>query len=187
VPALPFVADLLGWTKPKSGKPSQPNMADGSSKTSVAIATELLDALAITQQVEHVGQTAGRRLEKAVEQHLSDVLPQTISQVLRRVSRRAPITRFSQYEHLETLEGLIESDDTMTLKASIGTDYVIKPDVTALGSGAKREARGGDSHPSPSWTTPSHHPGDRGAPTDPARVACKGDRGGRCPLPRGPR
>jgi hypothetical protein len=130
VPALPFVADLLGWTKPKPGKPSKPNMADGSSKTSVAIATELLDALAITQQVEHVGQTAGRRLEEAVEQHLSDVLPETISQVPRRVSRRAPITRYSQYEHLETLERLIESDDTMTLKASIGTDYVIKPDVT---------------------------------------------------------
>jgi NgoMIV restriction enzyme len=130
VPALPFVADLLGWTKATSRKPSKPNMADGSSKTSVAIATELLNAMAITHHLDHVGQTAGMQLEEAVEQHLAGVLPGAIVQAPPLVSRRAPITDFSQYEHLALLEKLIEADETMTLRASIGTDYVIKPDVT---------------------------------------------------------
>lgn len=105
-------------------------MADGSSKTSVAIATELLDVLGITSQAVHVGQTAGKQLEEAVERHLARALPKRIAHVRREVSRRAPVTDFAQYEHLALLEQLIKDDSTQTLKASIGTDYVIKPDVT---------------------------------------------------------
>lgn len=105
-------------------------MADRSNKVSVAIASELLDALQITQQIEHVGQTAGRLLEEAVERHLAEALSGAATSTPARVSRRPPITRFSQYAHLEALQGLIDADETMTLKASIGTDYVIKPDVT---------------------------------------------------------
>jgi hypothetical protein len=130
VPALPFVHDLLSWTKPKSGKASKPNMADGSSPTSVAIASELLNALRITRKVEHVGQTAGKKLEVAVEKHLAEVLPPEIAHSPLTVSRRPPITEFSQYEHLALLEELIQADSTRTLRASIGTDYVIEPDVT---------------------------------------------------------
>jgi hypothetical protein len=130
VPALPLVRDLLGWTKPKSGKSSKPNMADGNSTTSVAIAAELLNVLRITRKVEHVGQTAGKKLEVAVERHLAEVLPPEIAHAPLTVSRRPPITEFSQYAHLAMLEELIQADSTRTLKASIGTDYVIKPDVT---------------------------------------------------------
>jgi hypothetical protein len=130
VPALPFVHDLLGWTNPKPGKASKPNMADGSSPTSVAIAAELLNALRITHKIEHVGQTAGKELEVAIEKHLAEALPTEIAHAPLAVSRRPPITEFSQYEHLALLEELIQADSTRTLKASIGTDYVIKPDVT---------------------------------------------------------
>jgi hypothetical protein len=130
VPALPFVADLLGWTKPTSRSPSKPNMADGSSTTSVAIAGEVLNALGVTHEIPHVGQTAGKRLEEEVERHLSEALPGAIGKAPLTVSRRAPITKFSQYEHLAQLKRLIKADRTMTLRASIGTDYVIKPDVT---------------------------------------------------------
>jgi hypothetical protein len=105
-------------------------MADGGSKTSVAIAGEVLNALEITHRLPHVGQTAGTLLEEAVERHLSEALPRTIGKAPVRVSRGAPITRYSQYEHLAQLKRLIKADKTMTLRASIGTDYTIEPDVT---------------------------------------------------------
>jgi len=130
MPALPFVANLLGWTKSTSRGRSKPNMADGSSVTSVAIAGEMLHALGIVHEIPHVGQTAGKWLEEEVERHLSKALPVAIGGASATVSRRAPITEFSQYQHLAQLERLIETDRTMTLRASIGTDYVIRPDVT---------------------------------------------------------
>jgi NgoMIV restriction enzyme len=46
------------------------------------------------------------------------------------ISRKEAITSFAQYEHLAVLKRLIDADQTRTLKASVGTDYVIKPDVT---------------------------------------------------------
>jgi NgoMIV restriction enzyme len=130
VPALPFVADLLGWTEPTARSPSKPNMADAGSTTSKAIAGEMLDILGINHEIPHVGQTAGVQLEEEVEKHLAEVLPGTIGKAPVQVSRRPPITAFSQYEHLARLERLIEEDQTMTLRASIGTDYTIEPDVT---------------------------------------------------------
>jgi hypothetical protein len=126
MPALPFVTELLGWTE--KGKP---NMADTGSPTSVAIAGAILDTLNITQSVEHVGQTAGTELEKAVESHLAKELPALLQlEATPIVGRKDPITAFAQYQHLAVLEKLIEDDETQTLKAAIGTDYVIKPDVT---------------------------------------------------------
>jgi NgoMIV restriction enzyme len=125
VPALPFVPDLLGWTE--KGKPT---MADGSSRTSVAIASGLLEALEVTRRVKHVGQTAGKALEEAVEQHLAKELPAALTHAPTVISRKTPVTKFAQYQHLASLQALIKKDKTRTLRASIGTDYVIKPDVT---------------------------------------------------------
>jgi hypothetical protein len=130
VPALPFVSELLGW----NGK--TPNVADRGSSTSVNIAGELLSTLGITQQLAHVGQTKGMKLEESVERHLK---ASTRFAVPAAIGRGAPITHFAQYEHLALLEELIERDQTKTLKAAIGTDYVIAPDVTvglALAPGA---------------------------------------------------
>jgi hypothetical protein len=124
VTALPFVHELLAWSGNK------PSIADSGSTTSVAIASELLKVLGITQRVDHVGQTAGKDLEEAVEQHLAAELPAAMCQAPAVISRKAPITRFAQYEHLAGLMELIEIDDTKMLRASIGTDYLIKPDVT---------------------------------------------------------
>lgn len=130
VPALPFVSDLLGWTVPTSRKPSKPNMADGSNKISVAISEAMFSSLGITHELAHVGQTRGTLLEAAVERHLAEELPGAIDKAPVRVRRDAAIARYAQYEHLALLERLIEADETMTLRASIGTDYTIEPDVT---------------------------------------------------------
>ena len=40
------------------------------------------------------------------------------------------MSEFDQYAHLATLKRLIDTDATDTLKASISSDYLIKPDVT---------------------------------------------------------
>jgi len=121
---LPFVAELLGW------KNGQPNIADRSSQTSCAIATELLNALGVTATVSHAGQTAGTMLEDAVQRHLASALPATSGSRKVVVSRRTVVSDFRQYAHLADLKRLIEEDETGTLRASIGTDYLIKPDVT---------------------------------------------------------
>jgi hypothetical protein len=124
VTTLPFVAGLLGW------KDGRPNIADRSSATSTAIASDLLSALGVSATVSHAGQTAGAMLEAAVHDHLAAALPSSRGARSVVLSRRTVISDFEQYEHLATLKRLIESDETGTLKASIGTDYLVKPDVT---------------------------------------------------------
>jgi hypothetical protein len=124
MPTLPFVSQLLGW---KDGKP---NIADTSSVTSCKIAAELLDALGVTANVTHAGQTAGKMLEEAMHDHLVAALPSTRAGRAIVVSRKTIISDFEQYQHLATLKRLIDGDRTGTLRASIGTDYQVKPDVT---------------------------------------------------------
>lgn len=124
MPALPFVTHLLGW---QNGKP---NMADTSSATSRAISGEMLDALGVTATVTHAGQTAGKMLEQAVHDHLLAALPSSRSGRSVVLSRRTVVSDFEQYAHLATLQKLIDEDSTDILKASIGSDYLVKPDVT---------------------------------------------------------
>jgi hypothetical protein len=115
---------LLGW---KDGKP---NIADSSSATSCKIGGALLTTLGVTAEVTHAGQTAGKMLEVAVQNHLVSALPTTHGGSPVVVSRKTVISDFDQYEHLAALKRLIDQDVTGTLRASIGTDYQVKPDVT---------------------------------------------------------
>ncbi|HEX3909948.1 MAG TPA: NgoMIV family type II restriction endonuclease [Solirubrobacteraceae bacterium] len=124
MPTFPFVRELLGWNG------GNPNIADRSSAGSRAISECLLEALGATQSVQHTGQTAGMALEVAVRDHLASTLPARLHGCRVEVSRRTAISDFGQYAHLAKLERLIKADATGTLRASIGTDYEIKPDVT---------------------------------------------------------
>ena len=90
----------------------------------------MLAELGVDQVVDHAGQTAGLMLETAVEQYLALSLPALMPGRGIRVDRRSPITDFLQYEHLARIHELINADPTRTLRASLGGDYVIKPDVT---------------------------------------------------------
>jgi hypothetical protein len=133
MPVLPFVPALLGW------KGSTPNIADISSTTSRAIAGELLGALAVVEQTDTSGQTAGKMLEDAVHDHLAAAMPVMLNGQTVLTSRRTVISDFEQYAHLATLKRLIDADSTGTLRAAIGTDYLVKPDVTVgLDSGVAR-------------------------------------------------
>lgn len=81
-------------------------------------------------QVTQPGQTAGTALEAAVHDHLEAELPRHFHGRVISVSRKTIVSDFEQYEHLAALRALIDSDRSGTLRAAIGTDYQIRPDVT---------------------------------------------------------
>ena len=107
-----------------------PNIADSASPTSVAIAEHIFRALSITARSTLVGQQAGRELEEGVGLFLRAELPRLDPSRQWSVERRRVISDFEQYDHLARLQALINTDTTRTLSTEIGTDYLIKPDVT---------------------------------------------------------
>ncbi|MDE0375487.1 MAG: restriction endonuclease [bacterium] len=125
------IIDLLGWRT--SGKP---NIADGASNPSVDIATAVFEQLGVTRSTTAPGQTAGTNFEKAIRQILADRLPQLDPDREWDVGSRE-ITHFVQYAHLARIKEIAENDPT--LRSSLGTDYLIKPDITiGLETGARR-------------------------------------------------
>ncbi|MDE0168992.1 MAG: restriction endonuclease [bacterium] len=124
------ILDLLGWRSVKSkfsidGK--VPNVADKDSRPSVEIAAAVFDQLEVTRSTGAPGQTAGSRFEKAIEQILEERLWQLVPNGKWTTDRR-DVTDFAQYEHLARIQLIAEANPT--LRSSLGTDYLIKPDVT---------------------------------------------------------
>ena len=111
-----------------------PSNADSSSKLSIAIAKGIADQLVAETHDKIVGQTSGAKFEQINMQFLSDTFP--FLQNLRpgkwhivKLGNRSAIktSSFSQYEHLEYLSRLTETD--AKLAASMGNDYMVAPDV----------------------------------------------------------
>jgi hypothetical protein len=129
MPPPAFALALLGWHRTRKGK-LVPNVADSDSSTSVRIATHIFNALGVTAEVSHVGQQAGRKLEDGVRAHLATALPKLDPARAWDVQRKKVVSAFEQYRHLAELQALINRDAAGTLSTEIGTDYLIKPDVT---------------------------------------------------------
>jgi hypothetical protein len=115
---------LLGW------KGSVPNIADTDSQTSVAISAHIYRFLGITAATALTGGRAGRELEEGVTAFLKTELPQLDPTRSWIVDRRRRVSDFTQYAHLNNLQHLIDLDTSGTLRTEIGSDYLIKPDVT---------------------------------------------------------
>lgn len=124
MPTLPFVTQIFGWRNGNA------NMADKDSAASREIGEHMLEALGVTAEVSDSGQTLGTKLEQAVSDHLASALPKTRGGRSVVVSRGMIVSAFDQYRHLATLKKLIDEDETDTLRASLGSDYLIRPDVT---------------------------------------------------------
>ncbi|MFI1913261.1 NgoMIV family type II restriction endonuclease [Nocardia sp. NPDC020380] len=124
----PFATKLLGW---KSGKKGLlPNTADTSNKPSIAIAAAVLDNLGVPRGIASgiVDPKSGRPLEVAVASDLAAEIPKLSPGRIWMIPKSAkPITNFVQYEHLKRVDLLVNSYEE--LKAALGTDYIIKPDV----------------------------------------------------------
>lgn len=129
---VPVAVVALYGTRATTGAP---NIADASSSTSVAIAEGVFDALAVDRVSTESGQTLGSGFEKAVAGFLKSSLPELVSFRSFEIGSR-PVSDFAQYEHLARITKLIqEQDPSGTLRSEIGTDYVIKPDITVATEG----------------------------------------------------
>lgn len=118
------IVKLFGY---RSGKP---NIADKSSPISVGIADSLFDQLGVTRDSDEPGQTLGSRFEEAVRQMLRDEMPAWDPDHRFEIGSET-ITAFAQYAHLARLSQVIaEADPQGVIRSEIGTDYLIKPDVT---------------------------------------------------------
>lgn len=111
-----------------------PSNADSASKLSVAIAQGIAERLMVETHKKIVGQTSGAKFEQMTVQFLQDTFPNL--QNLRpgqwhivKLGNRNTIktSSFSQYEHLEYLSKLTDTD--AELAASMGNDYIVSPDV----------------------------------------------------------
>jgi NgoMIV restriction enzyme len=128
----PFARCLLGWkptAKNKLGWPLVPNCADVDNAESMRIAAGILDELAVPPgEVSDVPKDPGGPLERSVRDHLAAALPDLHPDRGWMVGRGVIITRFDQYAHLSHLDDLVRAHPE--LRITIGTDYLIKPDVT---------------------------------------------------------
>lgn len=111
-----------------------PSNADSSSKLSVAIAQGIAKRLMVEMHDKAVGQTSGAKFEQinmkfleATFLKLQNVRPG--KWVIAKLGNRSATktSSFAQYEHLEYLNRLIAYDTK--LAASMGTDYMVAPDV----------------------------------------------------------
>ena len=129
----PFARALLGWKASTKNSSLAPNFADIDSAESMRIAAGVLDELGVPPDVvSDVPKDPGGPLETCVRDHLAGVLPVLAPSRDWITACGQIITKFDQYAHLSEVYELVRGHPE--LRVTIGTDYLIKPDVTiALG------------------------------------------------------
>jgi hypothetical protein len=135
----PFATALLGWKSSGKNKlhwPLVPNFADVDSAESLRIAAGVLDRLRVARDVASaVPKDPGGPLEEAVCDHLAQGLFRGQPDRGWWVTRGSVITRFDQYAHLSGVDALVRANPE--LRITVGTDYLIKPDVTVALRGVR--------------------------------------------------
>jgi hypothetical protein len=114
----------------RDGEVEYLNFADKGNKASRAIAHGIVNRLGCSPGREKLsGQAAGGFFETSTK----DFLEQAFA-LLRHLrpgewyySTQSPIAQFDQYEHLASLEKIVEQNDQ--LASALGTDYIITPDI----------------------------------------------------------
>lgn len=121
--------NALGWNW-------VPNSADIDNAASLTLAADVLGRLAIanpnlaasTGPVFAPPASPGSRLEVEVMDFLHRELPNLDPKRQWQVQRGLAITRYAQYQHLTGVTEAIAKDPN--LRVTLGTDYLITPDVT---------------------------------------------------------
>jgi hypothetical protein len=144
VSAPEWLCDLLGW-KPATkkatarceklfGRPFAPNLADVGGMESLRIAGAAYEALGIVRVTrqgldeEDAGEgSSGSALEQGIEADIRASLDGLDASRLWTVSRFGDVSRYSQFEHLKTLQALFEQQPA--LRATLGRDYQVRSDV----------------------------------------------------------
>jgi hypothetical protein len=135
----PFAAQLLGWKPGARSSGFAPNTADTNNAASIALAAAILDELRVRRGVASgvLNPQSGRPLELAVIATLQRDLPRldpARGWIIDTASHL--ITDFVQYDHLKKVDELVK--DSPELRTTLGTDYLIKPDVV-VGLPARHE------------------------------------------------
>jgi NgoMIV restriction enzyme len=135
----PFATALLGWKDSGKNKlhwPLVPNFADVDSAESLRIGAGVLDELAVPRDLaSDVPKDPGGPLEEAVCDQLALGLFRLQPGRGWYVARGAVITRYDQYVHLSQVDDLVRANPE--LRITVGTDYLIKPDVTVALRGVR--------------------------------------------------
>jgi len=135
----PFAAGLLGWKHSSKNKllwSWVPNSADVDNPASLHLAAAVLEALGMPNPnvLGSVPPTRtppanpGPLLEDRVRDHLAQELPRLDDNRRWSVRRGVPITAYAQFQHLTGITRAIAADPN--LRVTLGTDYLITPDVT---------------------------------------------------------
>jgi hypothetical protein len=106
-----------------------PNFADGARKTSRELAWGIAERIGGSIEGKIAPQTVGKRFEHVTQIYLQKAfgLMHNLRPGIWRYSCRGAISDFDQYRHLAELEALLEK--AVELKASLGRDYIIRPDI----------------------------------------------------------
>lgn len=106
-----------------------PNFADGTRKTSRELAWGIAGRMGCSTEGYIAPQTVGTLFEQVTQAYLAQAFGRMHH--LRpgdwRYSCKGAISDFDQYRHLAELEELL--DKVVELKASVGRDYIIRPDI----------------------------------------------------------
>lgn len=133
----PFATELLGWlpsARNRLGWRWVPNSADVDNALSLQLAAAVLENLDLPNphsvgSVEYPPpRSPGAELENEIRRHLADDLPRLDPMREWWVRRGVPITEYAQYEHLLGITAAIAHNPN--LRVTLGTDYLITPDVT---------------------------------------------------------
>jgi hypothetical protein len=122
--------EIIRVGKNKSAQPF-PNFADGSNRSSVAIAWGIFNRLGCIQSDTIIsGQTAGGHFEVATKDFLAQAFG--LLSHLRPgkwfyATLQTDISHFDQYAHLAYVESVVSQD--RQLASALGSDYIIKPDI----------------------------------------------------------
>jgi len=114
----------------RDGETGYPNFADKGNKSSREIALGIVQLLGCAANYDSLsGQARGNRFEMITKDFLESAfgLLQHLRPGRWHYSIETPISDFDQYEHLGELERIVEQ--VSTLASSLGTDYIIKPDI----------------------------------------------------------
>lgn len=124
----PFASALIGWKTLRGGK-RVVNIADSDNAPSCQLSELVIDNLIASANGAVVSLGTGRPLEKAVAASLEYDLPKLDpSRTWMFGTGSEKISDFLQYKHLEKVDQLVTQ--YAELRTTLGTDYLIKPDVT---------------------------------------------------------
>lgn len=132
----PFRTELLGWIPSAKNKLKWrwvPNSADTDNAISLLLGSRMLEQLGqpnpnVTEiPPELPPKNPGRLLEVQVAASLATELPELDPDREWVVHTGRSIVGYAQYGHLGGIEAAIEKDPN--LRVTLGTDYLIKPDV----------------------------------------------------------